>query len=140
QHFSPPAPGATAPPRAGVPPLTPSGHDPAPATGLITLASAKGVPPNRVLWGHGLRNSLFSLLTSVGLQIGALVGGAVVVEQYFNMKGMGALLVTAILSSDLFTVQSVTAIIVIFVVTPNLIVDLMYAVIDPRIRPAPALG
>jgi peptide/nickel transport system permease protein len=107
---------------------------------FITLASAKGVPPNRVLWYHGLRNSLFSLLTSVGLQIGALIGGAVVVEQYFNMKGMGSLLVTAILSSDLFTVQSVTAIIVIFVVTANLIVDLSYAVIDPRIRAARALS
>jgi peptide/nickel transport system permease protein len=106
---------------------------------FVTLASAKGVPPNRILWHHALRNSLFSLLTSVGLQIGALIGGAVVVEQYFNMKGMGSLLVVAILSSDLFTVQSVTAVIVIFVVTANLIVDLMYAVIDPRVRAARAL-
>jgi len=107
---------------------------------FITLASAKGVSPNRILWGHALRNSLFSLLTSVGLQIGALVGGAVVVEQYFNLKGMGSLLVVAILSSDLFTVQSVTAIIVICVVTANLAVDLLYAVVDPRVRHARALA
>jgi len=107
---------------------------------FITLASAKGVSPNRILWGHALRNSLFSLLTSFGLQIGALVGGAVVVEQYFNLKGMGSLLVVAILSSDLFTVQSVTAIIVICVVTANLAVDLLYAVVDPRVRHARALA
>ena len=80
---------------------------------FITLASAKGMPPGRVLWRHALRNSLFSLLTSVGVQLGGIVGGAMVVEQYFNMKGMGALLVTSILSKDLFVVQSVTAIVVV---------------------------
>ncbi len=59
---------------------------------FITLASAKGVPPKRILWNHALRNSLFTLLTTVGIQLGGIVGAAVVVEQYFNMKGMGALL------------------------------------------------
>ena len=107
---------------------------------FITMASAKGVPPRRVLWGHALRNSLFSLLTSVGVQVGGLVGGALVVEQYFNLKGMGSLLVAAILSSDLFTVQSVSAILVACVVLVNLTVDLSYAVVDPRIRHARALS
>jgi peptide/nickel transport system permease protein len=106
---------------------------------FITLASAKGVPPGRVLWGHALRNSLFSLLTSVGVQLGGIVGGALVVEQYFNMKGMGALLLVSILSKDLFVVQSVTAIVVAVVCVANLGIDLMYAVIDPRIRHARAL-
>jgi peptide/nickel transport system permease protein len=106
---------------------------------FITLASAKGVPPSRVLWGHALRNSLFSLLTSVGVQLGGIVGGALVVEQYFNMKGMGALLLVSILSKDLFVVQSVTAIVVAVVCVANLGIDLMYAVIDPRIRHARAL-
>ncbi|MGZ4763604.1 MAG: ABC transporter permease [Ilumatobacteraceae bacterium] len=106
---------------------------------FITLASAKGVPPARVLWGHALRNSLFSLLTSVGVQLGGIVGGALVVEQYFNMKGMGALLLTSILSKDLFVVQSVTAIVVAVVSLANLGIDLLYAVIDPRIRHARAL-
>jgi peptide/nickel transport system permease protein len=106
---------------------------------FITLASAKGVPPGRVLWGHALRNSLFSLLTSVGVQLGGIVGGALVVEQYFNMKGMGALLLTSILSKDLFVVQSVTAIVVAVVSVANLGIDLLYAVIDPRIRHARAL-
>jgi peptide/nickel transport system permease protein len=106
---------------------------------FVTLASAKGVPPGRVLWGHALRNSLFSLLTSVGVQLGGIVGGALVVEQYFNMKGMGALLLTSILSKDLFVVQSVTAIVVAVVSVANLGIDLLYAVIDPRIRHARAL-
>ncbi|MEO7369669.1 MAG: ABC transporter permease [Ilumatobacteraceae bacterium] len=106
---------------------------------FITLASAKGVPPSRVLWTHALRNSLFSLLTSVGVQLGGLVGGALVVEQYFNMKGMGALLLTSILSRDLFVVQSVTAIVVAVVSVANLAIDLLYAVVDPRIRHARAL-
>ncbi len=106
---------------------------------FVTLASAKGVPPGRVLWTHALRNSLFSLLTSVGVQLGGIVGGALVVEQYFNMKGMGSLLLTSILSKDLFVVQSVTAIVVAVVCVANLVIDLLYAVIDPRIRHARAL-
>ena len=106
---------------------------------FITLASAKGVPPGRVLWTHALRNSLFSVLTSVGVQLGGIVGAALVVEQYFNMKGMGSLLLTSILSKDLFVVQSVTAIVVAVVSVANLVIDLMYAVIDPRIRHARAL-
>jgi peptide/nickel transport system permease protein len=107
---------------------------------FVTLASAKGVPPRRVLWGHALRNSLFTLLTNVGVQVGGLVGGALVVESYFNVAGMGSLLVNAILGSDLFTVQSVSAILVATVVVVNLLVDLSYAVIDPRIRHARALS
>jgi peptide/nickel transport system permease protein len=106
---------------------------------FITLASAKGVPPSRVLWTHALRNSLFSMLTSVGLQIAGIVGGALIVEQFFAMKGMGALLLTSILSSDLFVVQSITAIVVLVVSLANLGIDLLYAVIDPRIRHARAL-
>lgn len=106
---------------------------------FITLASAKGVSPRRVLWTHALRNSMFTLLTTVGIQLGGIVGAAVVVEQYFNMKGMGTLLLTSILSKDLFVVQSVTAIVVAVVCLANLIIDLLYAVIDPRIRHARAL-
>ena len=106
---------------------------------FITLAYAKGVSPQRTLWAHALRNSLFSVLTSVGVQIGSLIGGALVVEQYFNMKGMGFLLISTILSKDLFVVQSLSAILVASVVFANLGIDLMYTVIDPRIRHARAL-
>jgi peptide/nickel transport system permease protein len=106
---------------------------------FIMLASAKGMPPRRVLWTHALRNSLFSLLSGVGVQLGAIVGGALVVEQYFSMKGMGSLLLVSILTKDLFVVQSVAAIIVAVVSLANLAIDLLYAVIDPRIRQARAL-
>lgn len=107
---------------------------------FVTLASAKGVSPARVLWVHALRNSLFSLLTSVGTQLGGIVGGAIVVETFFDMDGMGSLLVRAILSKDLFTVQSTAAILVATVVLVNLTVDMLYAVVDPRIRHARALA
>jgi peptide/nickel transport system permease protein len=107
---------------------------------FITLASAKGVSPRRVLWVHAMRNSLFSLLTSVGVQLGGVVGGAIVAETFFNMKGMGAMLVVAILSRDLFVVQSTTAILVACVVVVNLTVDMLYAVVDPRIRHMRALA
>jgi peptide/nickel transport system permease protein len=107
---------------------------------FITLASAKGVSTQRILWRHGLRNSLFSLITSIGLQLAGIVGGAIVVEQLFNMKGMGTLLVSSILSKDLFVVQALASIIVFSVVLVNLAVDLSYAIVDPRIRHMRALS
>ena len=107
---------------------------------FVTLASAKGVSPRRVLWVHALSNSLFSLLTSVGLQVSGIVGGAIVVEQFFDLDGMGTMLVSAILSKDLFIVQSTAAVLVFSVVIVNLIVDLLYGVLDPRIRHARALA
>ena len=107
---------------------------------FITLASAKGVSPRRVLWVHALRNSLFSLLTGVGTNLGAIVGGAIVVESFFDLDGMGSMLIAGILSKDLFTVQSTAAILVFCVVLVNLTVDLLYAVLDPRIRHARALA
>jgi peptide/nickel transport system permease protein len=107
---------------------------------FITLASAKGVSTRRILWRHALRNSLFSLLTSIGLQLAGIVGGAIVVEQLFNMKGMGTLLVSSILSKDLFVVQALAAMIVAVVVIVNLLVDLSYALVDPRIRQMRAMS
>jgi peptide/nickel transport system permease protein len=107
---------------------------------FVTLASAKGLSPRRVLWAHALRNSLFSLLTSVGLQVGGIVGGAIVAESFFDLDGLGSILVRAILSKDLFIVQSASALLVASVVLVNLIVDLLYGVLDPRIRHARALA
>lgn len=107
---------------------------------FITLASAKGMPPKRVLWRHGLPNSTFSLLSSIGIQVGAIVAGAIVVEQIFAMKGMGSLLISSILSKDLFVVQAIVAIVVVVVVVVNLVIDMLYAVIDPRIRQMRTLG
>ena len=107
---------------------------------FVTLASAKGVSPRRVLWVHALRNSVFSLLTSVGVQLGGIVGGAIVAETFFDLDGMGSMLIVAILSKDLFTVQSASALLVATVVIINLVVDLLYAVVDPRIRHMRALA
>jgi peptide/nickel transport system permease protein len=107
---------------------------------FVTLASAKGVPPGRVLWKHALRNSLFSIVTAVGTQLGAVIGSTLVVEYLFDLDGLGSQLVDSVLTRDLFTVQSLVAVIVALVVVVNLVVDLSYAVIDPRIRQMRALG
>jgi len=107
---------------------------------FITLASAKGVPPRQVLWKHALRNSLFSIVTAIGTQLGALVGSAIVVETFFDLDGLGGRLIRAVLTRDLFTVQSLVAVIVLLVVLVNFGVDLLYAVLDPRIRQVRALG
>ena len=106
---------------------------------FISLARAKGMSPRRILWRHALPNSLFSLLTVIGFELGAIIGGAVVAEVFFDLDGMGSLLVVASLGSDLFTVQAIVALLVITVVIANLIIDLLYSVIDPRIRVARAL-
>ena len=107
---------------------------------FITLATAKGASPARVLWRHALRNSLFSLVTAVGTQLGALIGSTVVVEYLFDLEGLGSQLVNSVLSRDLFTVQSLVAVIVALVVVVNLVVDLTYSMIDPRVRQARALA
>ena len=107
---------------------------------FISLARAKGMPPRRILLRHALRNSLFSLVTAIGVQLGALIGGAVIAETFFDLDGMGTMLITAVLSSDLFTVQATVAILVTVVVLVNLCIDLLYAVIDPRIRMARSLA
>jgi peptide/nickel transport system permease protein len=106
----------------------------------IMLAKAKGVPPGRVLWAHGLRGSVLSLITSVALQLAALVGGAVIAEQFFGPRGIGDRLVFAIQQNDILIIQAITAVLVVAVVFFNLLVDLLYAVIDPRIRHARKIG
>jgi peptide/nickel transport system permease protein len=107
---------------------------------FITLARAKGMSPQRILWRHALRASLFSLVTSVALQLGALFGGAVVIETIFSLPGMGDLLVLGVQRNDLLVVQACAALFALVVVFANFVVDLIYAVIDPRIRHARALG
>lgn len=107
---------------------------------FIMLAKAKGVSPRRVLWRHALRASVLSLVTSVALQLSALVGGAVVAEQFFGPRGIGDRLVFAISQNDILIIQAITAVLVVGVVLANLLVDLLYAVIDPRIRHARQIG
>jgi peptide/nickel transport system permease protein len=83
---------------------------------------------------------VLSLVTSVALQLSALVGGAVISEQFFGPRGIGDRLVFAIQQNDILIIQAITAVLVVAVVFANLMVDLLYAVIDPRIRHARKLG
>jgi peptide/nickel transport system permease protein len=106
----------------------------------VVMARAKGISPTRVLWVHALRMSLLSLMTSVALQMSALLGGAVIAEQFFGPKGIGDRLVFAIQQNDLLVVQAIAAFITVFVVLANFVVDLLYSVVDPRIRVARSLG
>lgn len=106
----------------------------------VNMARAKGISPRRVLWVHALRMSILSLMTSVALQMAALIGGTVVVEQFFGPKGIGERLLFAIQQRDVLVVQAIVAILVVFVVFANLLVDLLYSVVDPRIRLARSLG
>jgi peptide/nickel transport system permease protein len=106
---------------------------------FVQLAKAKGISPRRILWRHALPNALFTLLSVIGLQVGVIVGGAIIVETFFDLDGMGLLLIVSVLSSDLFTVQAIVALVVVAVVVTNLLIDLLYSVVDPRVRLASEL-
>ncbi|MGW9550983.1 ABC transporter permease [Citricoccus zhacaiensis] len=100
----------------------------------VDTARSKGVRPGLVLWLHAFRNSSFGLLTIVGLNIGTLVGGTVIIEQIFAMPGMGMMMLEGAMSQDVAVVQMCVFIFAAVAVLANLVVDLMYAVLDPRIR------
>jgi peptide/nickel transport system permease protein len=101
---------------------------------FILLARSKGLSGTRVLFRHALRPSSLNLLTVIGLQMGHLIGGALVVETIFALPGIGRLLVTAIYSRDVFMIQGCVLWITLGYVSINLLVDVLYAVLDPRIR------
>ncbi len=105
---------------------------------FITMAKAKGVSPRRVLWRHALRPSSLTLLTVAGLNVGTLIGGAVVVEVIFSLPGIGTLLAQAITARQYIALQSLVAIVAVGYVLVNFFVDILYAVLDPRIRHARA--
>jgi len=100
----------------------------------VETARAKGVGPWKVLWRHAFRNSSFGLLTLVGLNIGGLVGGTVIIEQIFSMPGLGVLMLQGVMSRDTAVVQICVFIFAAVAVLANLVVDVLYAVLDPRIR------
>ena len=101
---------------------------------FITMAKAKGMPSQRILWRHALRPSSLTLLTVAGLNVGALIGGAVVIEVVFQMPGMGFLLATNIRAQQFIAVQSIVAILAIGYVMVNTFIDLLYVKLDPRVR------
>jgi peptide/nickel transport system permease protein len=100
----------------------------------ITMARAKGIPTRRILFRHALRPSSFSLMTVVGLQVATVIGGAVIVETLFALPGVGRLLVDSILQRDLMMVQGCALVIAVAFVVVNFFVDLLYVMLDPRIR------
>jgi peptide/nickel transport system permease protein len=105
---------------------------------FITMAKSKGVSPRRVLWRHALRPSSLTLLTVAGLNVGTLIGGAVIIEVIFSMPGVGTLLFEAIQARQYIALQSLVALIAVGYVLVNFLVDVLYAVLDPRIRHARA--
>ncbi len=100
----------------------------------IRTARAKGLRRNVVVMKHAFRNALLPLVTIVGLSLGGLLGGAVLTETVFNLSGVGRILYEAITARDYGIVQAFTVVIAIFFVILNLIVDISYAYLDPRIR------
>jgi peptide/nickel transport system permease protein len=100
----------------------------------VRVARAKGLSASRVLFRHILRNSLIPVVTIAGLQLGAMLSGAVVVETVFSRQGVGRLAVTAILAKDFPLVQGVVFLAAVLYVTINTVVDILYALLDPVIR------
>jgi peptide/nickel transport system permease protein len=103
----------------------------------IRTASAKGVPWRAVVWGHALPNAAIPTVTIIGFMVGSLIAGAVVVESVFSWPGVGRLLVVAVANRDLAVVQCVLLLVAMTMVTSNLVVDLLYGLLDPRLRNQP---
>lgn len=103
-------------------------------TNYIQTAIAKGLPGKTVILKHGLRNALIPLLTITGIQVGFLMVGTVLVEYTFGLGGLGSLMVNGVQTSDYPVVQGSTLFMVCVFLLINLLVDVLYAVIDPRIR------
>ena len=100
----------------------------------MRTAKAKGMPQLRVILHHGLRNAMLPVVTLLGLQLGALLAGAVITETVFSWPGIGLLTIESIQSRDYPVVQACVLFISVLYVVVNLLTDLVYAWIDPRIR------
>src|SRR5437867_2504121 len=100
----------------------------------VRTAWAKGLGERVVVLKHALKNAVIPVMTVLGLQVAAIAGGAVIVEWIFGIPGMGQFLVDAIVQRDYPVIQGINLVIVTIIVVTNLTVDLVYAVLDPRIR------
>jgi peptide/nickel transport system permease protein len=100
----------------------------------IVTAKAKGVSPWQVLVRHALRNSLYNLITVIGLNLGQLIGALAIIETIFSVPGIGSELLTALGNKDIPLIEGITLVFAVVTVLGNLLADLMYAVLDPRIR------
>jgi peptide/nickel transport system permease protein len=104
------------------------------AEDYIRTARAKGASGRRVLYGHALRNALIPIITLLGLSLPGIVSGAVIVEDLFNYPGMGLLTVQAATNADIPTVLGTTLVITVATVAGSLVADILYVIVDPRIR------
>lgn len=100
----------------------------------VRTAHAKGVHPARVVWRHALGNAMLPTVTVIGIEFAGLLGGLVVTEQVFNINGIGRLLIQAISFNDLALIQGLVMLFSLIFVTVNFAVDLVYALLDPRVR------
>jgi peptide/nickel transport system permease protein len=100
----------------------------------VRTAHSKGLSERRVVIAHALRNAMIPLITIIGLTFAILMGGAVITEQVFNIPGVGRLLIQAITRRDYPVVQGIVLVIAGLYVIINLIVDIIYAYLDPRLR------
>src|SRR5271157_1295245 len=100
----------------------------------VLAARARGIPERRVVYNHGLRNALIPIVTMLGLQFSLLLAGAILTESTFSWPGMGRLLLERIYLRDYPTIQGVIVVYTLFVSAMSLLVDLLYAVIDPRVK------
>ena len=100
----------------------------------IRTARAKGTPEKQVLFRHAFKNAMLPLITSIGFSIGNFFGGSIVLEQVFGINGMGNMLLSALREKDIPTVMAGVIITAVMIAVGNLIADLLYGVVDPRIR------
>ncbi|WP_011581734.1 MULTISPECIES: ABC transporter permease [Chelativorans] len=100
----------------------------------VRTARGKGVKESRIILSHALRNAAIPTLTVIGLQVGALLGGAVITEEVFAYPGVGRLAIQAIANRDFTVVQAFVVLMAALIVTINLLVDLSYGLLDPRLR------
>ena len=101
---------------------------------MVKALKARGIPPSLIVWKHGMKNALLPLLTLMGAQVGYLLGGAVVIEYIFNYPGVGLLTLNAVLRRDFPLVQAIVVVASMILVTINLLIDISYGVVDPRVR------
>jgi peptide/nickel transport system permease protein len=100
----------------------------------IRTARAKGLPERRVILKHALRATLTPIVTIFGMDLGLLLGGAILTETTFSMPGLGQFTILAIQNRDLPEIMGVVMLAAFFIVIANMIVDILYTVIDPRVR------
>ena len=102
----------------------------------IRTARAKGLSEERVVYRHGLRNALGPVVTQLGVDLGTLLGGVIVTEQVFGLPGLGQLAWQSVTTQDLPVIIGTVLVASAFIVAGNLLVDLGYALLDPRVRPS----